>query len=512
VAEPRVDSCMPSQPAIIDRLLLALAATLAVYLLVVLFIYGFYDGYLDHGEAIVTAEAFSVLKGMQVYTPFDGPRFTSNVYGPVLFLANGLMMAVFGGSVAASKLAGLLSAVCSVLLVVWAMRAGPRRWCLYAAIAMTSYILVFVPYSIWNRPDPLLLVLSCAGLVVIRSQMTVQRPVLGWIMIGILGGLACGLKIYGPLFLMPFGVYLALRHKSLVSVLVMSVAGLSVAFLPFVLQVFPLDNYLSWFGIFAKKPTIGAMAGKALRYGMFYLIPPIALIVHQFNIRKSLLKTFQDPDFGYTLSAIIGISGCIYLASKPGAGMYYVLPFAPIAIDMMVRLGTDENSSRLYTKRISQVLWLVIVAAMLVASVPIQKRNFKALEWDRTSAIKADLHTIMRKYNDKKIQMGVGNTIGGYHNTLQKTELILAGNPYSVDFGIMMETSFLKIPLPKALIETISSCQTDIWLIPRHEAPFEIIGYYGNKVVDDSFINAFKGAYALTGSSEYFDIWACKSR
>jgi hypothetical protein len=491
------------------RALCAIAATLFIYLFVVLISYGFYDGYLDHGEPIVVAAAYRMLEGAQVYPSLGGPTFTSNLYGPFLYLANGLMLWIFGGSVASGKLIGIVATGLTVLVTINAFRNVSRFWMLFVSIAMFGYILICLPFSIWNRPDPLLLLVSALGVLVARSEVFERRRVMGWLLVGGLGGIACSFKIYGPLFLMPVAIFMALRDRSFFSLLIMSVAGTFTALIPFVLPVFSLSNYFDWFSIMATKSNDGEMVTKALRYGVFFLLPTAVLIVQRIIvIGKETDNPFFDKLFAYAISMLFGAASCIYLASKPGAGMYYVLPFAPVALDIMVRTCM-ENVGSSFKKRMTISTFAVLVAAMLVTSVPIQKRYFNALEWDRTTAIKNDLHAIMLKYKDKTIQMGVGNLIAGYHNTLQKSELIFAENPYTVDFGVMMETSKLGIPLSNSLIATISDCDIDIWLIPVGEVPLEITGYYGNKVVDKEFKEAFNLNYTLIDHSKYYDIWMC---
>ncbi len=493
-----------------EKILCVIAVIAAANVVALCIAYALYPGYVDHGESIVVAAAYKMLGGAQVYPSFDGPNFTSNVYGPYLYLANGFMLWVFGGSVASGKLIGLVAAGLTVVTTVYALRNAPWFWIFFASIGVSGYILVCLPFSIWNRPDPLLLLVSVLGLLIARSEVFERHTVMGWLLVGGLGGIACSLKIYGPLFLMPIAIYFAVRDRSILSLFIMSVAGAFTALIPFVLPVFSLSNYLEWFSIVASKPTDGEMVAKALRYGVFFLLPPVILVTQRVMFRDEAGNRVLDKTFAYAISTLLGAAGCIYLASKPGAGMYYVLPFAPLATDMIVRACT-ENAHAVSKKWrvVSGIVCGVLVAVMLVTSIPVQKRFVRALEWDRTTNIRNDLHTIMNKFEGASIHMGLGDKYQGYHNTLQKTELLFNGNPYVVDFGVMIETSKLGIQLPKQLIDRLSRCEIDVWLIPRGEQPFEMIGYYGNRVVDAAFKEAFLKHYQKANQSEYFDIWQC---
>ncbi len=495
-----------SSGSVVDRLLMTLACAAVLYVVAMVAVYGIYPGYLDHGEPIVAAAAYRMLDGAMVYPPFDGPNFTSNIYGPYSYLANGLGMAVFGGGSLTGKLAGLLALLTAVLTVWGTYRENGLRTLATALLLISGFAVLMVPYSIWNRPDPFLL--AVAALAVLASQWSFPRTRwVVWLLVGVLGGIACGMKLYGPLFVAPVGFYVALRDRSILSLFIMSAAGIVAILLPFALPVFPLENYLEWFGIVAQKPTDGEMVFKALRYGAFFFLPALALLVGRFAAANGPAAALREPDTAYAGAAVVGMLICGYAASKPGAGMYYLLPFAPLSIDMAVRFMNVVPRKFL---RPAAIFIGILTVVMLVTAVPVQKRIFRALEWDRTQAIENDLYSIMSRYPDRKIQMAVGDSIAGYHDTLQKTELVYSGNPYTVDFGVMAETSYLGIRLPDALVENIAGCTTDIWLVPKGERPLAIVGYYGNKVVDDSFRDAFFEAFAKSESSVYFDLWVCR--
>ncbi|MBO6520599.1 MAG: glycosyltransferase family 39 protein [Rhodospirillales bacterium] len=505
-----MDKAAGSLGKAIDRVLIALACVAVLYVVAAAVVYGIYPGYVDHGEPIVAAAAFRMLDGALVYPPFDGPDFTSNIYGPFTYLFNGLVMAMFGGTSLTGKLAGLL-ALLGAVLAVWATyrHHGPRTLAL-ALLMIAGFLVLLVPYSIWNRPDPFLVAAAAIAVLAVRYPPKGARWLL-WVLIGVIGGVACGLKLYGPLFIAPLGLYVALRDRSVLSLVVMTAAGITTALVPFLLPMFPLENYVKWFGIVAEKPTDGEMVTKAFRYGVFFLLPALALLIRRFMSLSRMSEALQDPETVYAGATVIGMLLCGYVASKPGAGMYYLLPFAALSIDMAVRFGASFPADRNgRAAAFAPALAAVLAAVMLVSAVPVQKRFFRALEWDRVQSIKDDLLAIMAQYPERKIQMAVGSSIGGYHNTLQKTELIYAGHPYNVDFGVMIETSFLGIPLSDPLVATIAACETDIWLVPEGEVPLSLNGYYGNTVVAGNFRDAFMTAYAKVGSTAHFDLWACR--
>lgn len=487
-----------------DKGLVLAALLAAAYVVVLAAVYASYPGYLDHGEPVVAAAAFKMLDGAQVYPPLSGSQFTSNIYGPYTYLANALFLSIFGGTYWSGKMSGLVALGLSIVAVYLIARDRPAQTRALGTFLFCALALAFMPFSIWNRPDPLLLLVAAMAVLVLRLDGDRWRR---WVLLGMLGGVACGLKLYGPLFIAPLGLYLALRDRSLTAVAVMSAAGAFMVLLPFVLPVFSFEGYIGWFEMVAKKPTAGDLATKALRYGVAFMLPAVALLALRLQRLRAPAKILRDPEAVYAATSLLGMFLCGYAASKPGAGMYYLLPFAPIAVDAAGRViaGIEPRHAGKMT-----ALFAVLAVVVAATAVPVNKRFFRALDWSRTAALNEDLHEIMRQYPDKTIQAAIGSSIGGYHNTLQKTELIYAGHPYTIDFGVMIETSYLGIPVPQSVVARFETCSTDIWLVPKGEEPLTMSGYYGTKVTDAPMRAAFMRSYALTGSSNYFDVWACK--
>jgi len=495
-----------------DRVLGFIALVAVVYLLVLLGTYAVYDGYLDHGEAIVAAGAHNMLNGIQVYPAFESGQFTSNVYGPFLYLFNGAALLLFGGNATASKLAGLAACLGAVAILGFAFRRRGAAPVAFAVLAMAAFVFVYTPYAIWNRPDPFLVFIMALGVFLTRARGLQLRPLLLALALGAAGGIACSLKIYAPLYFVPVGLYVAIRTRNFITLPVMAVTGIAVAAVPFTLSVFDAGNYLAWFELVAGKRTVGGMVTHALKYAPFFLIPPFVLL-----LRGILRERRSEADGGtdtaeivYAAATFLITAALIYLGSKPGAGGYYLLPVAPLAIDMMIRASRGAKTQSAFAGRAAGIFAL-LVAVLMIISVPVQKRYFRALHWDRAAAIAVDFKAIDAKYPGLAIQTGLGDSINGYNNMFQKSELVFAGNPYTVDFGVMIETSYLGIPLPDAVIEDLDRCVTDIWLIPRGENPFTMIGYYGNTVLPEAFRQAFHRHYTRIDTSAFFDIWRCKA-
>lgn len=475
--------------------------------------YGVYQGYIDHGEPIIAMATEMMIQGQQIYPSLKSDLFTSNLYGPFLYLVNSVFMLMFGANVMTGKIAGFVAAIGAMALIFCAYRKDrfppSIRW--YALIAMTGFILLNIPYSIWIRPDPFLVLLTALGVFLIRRAESVDGRFDGssWlipILIGGLGGVAVGFKIYAAAYIFPFAVLYFLGTKSFLSILLMAVTGLSVTFAPFALDVFSLGGFLEWFSLITQKSATFEMFERAMRYSVFFLVPSVAFLCLRLHEMFNSRASYIDSEMGYATATLLGLSVCISLASKPGAGAYYVLPFAPIVIDMLVRWMQFSGKIGISGRWVAGI----IAAILLVTSIPVQKRFYRALHWDHAAAVQNDLSEIMDNHLGRSIQMGVGSNLEGYKNAIYKAALVFNGHPYTIDFGIMMETSLLQVRIADAVIDGMRHCRTDIWLIPKDEEPMKMVGYYNTVVVDDRLRNAFLANYLRINQSMFFDVWACR--
>jgi len=236
---------------------------------------------------------------------------------------------------------------------------------------------------------------------------------------------------------------------------------------------------------------------------LLFFLAAVLFFIAAFRWSGHSLKKAETIYFGTFLMAI---SIVLVPAMKPGAGWYYYFPFLAISTDMIVRYAT------LVTRNRTVILMGVgvLAAALVVISVPIQKRYFRALHWEEASRVTAEINQIMAAYPGMKMQMGAGDSLVGYNQTRYKPLLAFAGHPYTLDVGLAIEASARDIPISKGVRARIKECHTQIWLIPADESPFALKGYYGNPVFDNSFKNDFHRQFEKRKSFTYFDIWVCR--
>jgi hypothetical protein len=460
-----------------------------------------YPGYLDHGEPVVAMISWRVLEGFPAYPPFDGPDQTTNIYGPVTYLVHALPYLLAGPGVASGKAAGL-AAMASILFIVFGThrRLGLSQ-ALVATVLAAGFVLVAVPTSVWNRPDPFLALLVAVSVCLMRTSAP-GRPEWGRsLAIALCGGLAVGFKIHAGLYFVPVALYHC-TGRGFKIFLFMSAVGAAAILAPFAAEQFSLSNYLAWFPLQLGKTADPALLKKVFRYSIFYAAP-VLFFVAALKWAKGAIDWPEKVYFG---SFVFCLALLVVPASKPGAGWHHFFPLLAICVDMVVRYAGALTGG----KMIVQAAVAALAAALFIVSMPIQKRFARALHWQEARRITADLHAVMEAFPDKTIQMGTGETFAGYNRTLYKPLLAFAGHPYTLDVGVIIETSAIGVPLPEGTITRIKDCHTQIWLVPAGEAPFAMTGYYRNPVFDERFRAAFRANYEKRKEFRYFDAWACQ--
>ncbi len=460
-----------------------------------------YPGYLDHGEPSVALISWRILNGLPAYPPIDGPDLTSNIYGPIIYLAHVIGYLLAGPGIFGSKIAGVAAITAIPVIVFFTQRRHGLGWASAAVILAAGYILLGLPMSVWIRPDPYIAFLVAVAVWAMNASKD-DRPEWGKsLLIGLVAGLAAGLKMHAGIYFIPV-VLFHCWERGFKPFFLISAIGAFVLAAPFASELFSFANVMAWVSVAVAKKTEFLLAGKVLRYLLFFLAA-VLFFIAAFRWSGHSLKKAETIYFGTFLMAI---SIVLVPAMKPGAGWYYYFPFLAISTDMIVRYAT------LVTRNRTVILMGVgvLAAALVVISVPIQKRYFRALHWEEASRVTAEINQIMAAYPGMKMQMGAGDSLVGYNQTRYKPLLAFAGHPYTLDVGLAIEASARDIPISKGVRARIKECHTQIWLIPADESPFALKGYYGNPVFDNSFKNDFHRQFEKRKSFTYFDIWVCR--
>lgn len=461
--------------------------------------YALYMGYVDTGEPNIVALSWRLVNGNPVYLPIDDAARITNLYGPYLYLIHASVFSVFGASVFIGKLPGIIALVLTIMVCAFGQRGRSYQTVAFAAGCTAAIIMINLPASIWDRPESFMM-LSVALGVLLNNSSRVGKwgRVAGF---GILIGIVIGLKIFAAIYFLPMGLLMLVRDgfKACVATVILAFA---VTALPFLSPMFELQYLLDLIGVMADKPNSSNELLKIVRYSGFYLIPPLVFVVWGWKSMPADEKREAAVLTGGFLLAMLAV---MYPAQKPGAGMYYMLPFVVVAFDIAAR-----GLNRLTGRPAALVTALLVCVLLNIATIPAEKRFFRNLNWDMAAGVASEIEGIALDNPGKSIEIGIGDSNESYRRTYQRTRLVFAGHPYSLDTSIVIDTTAWGVEITAATRALIESCKTDIWLVPAGERPFAWIGYYGKDVYGQAFRDSFNSTYIKSESREYFDIYRCR--
>lgn len=499
-------SVLPKRLGIEKWLLVIVAAVLVTNALALALAYMMYPGYLDNGEPNIVALAWRLLDGHEVYLPMDHETRITNLYGPYLYLIHALVFAITGASVTIGKAPAIAALVAAFALLAAALRRlGPMPMALALAV-LGAFFMLNLPMTIWDRSENFMLAAVAAGVAIeahsSAGSASRRLRIIGY---GLLVGLVIGMKLFAAIYFLPFGLMMLWRdgiRTALMTGLIAFVTAASPYFTPF----FDIKDMLDLIAIMASKPNGGSELTKVLRYSLYFLVPTVVCVGAGWRFLESEKRREVAVLAG---GFVLGVALTVYPAQKPGAGYYYMLPFAPIAGYLMaVCFDAVHRAGKRWA------VWgaAVMSIALALPGIPIEKRILVAMDWQLASGVAEEIESIMADYPNDKIEIGVGHRVETYRRTHQRTRLVFAGNPYSFDTPVVLDTTAWGVPLPQASLDLIARCKTDIWLIPAGERPFAWFGYYGKDVYGQAFRDSFNGAYEKTGSRKFFDIYQCRKR
>jgi hypothetical protein len=486
-----------------------IAAGLAVaWIGVMLVRYGMVDGYVDHMEANVAIPSWLWLSGRPIYPPADKPIEFLTTYGPLVYLINGGTLAVLGGSIATSKVAGLVAGGLALAIFIAAEFLGRDRLAAGTGVLMfAGFLLIKAPAVFWNRPDSFLLLLTTLGLLAMVQAERGRNRTGPALLVGVLIGLAVNLKVHGFAYFLPAIVWFAARENSIGAAFVllvkMGLVSLVAFALPFAVPGISITDYVSEMTRLIPEVTHSMPVFLLiLRYTPLYLIAPLLML----GLAAVGRIERERAELAYAGAFVVCYLLLLYPATTPGAGTNHFIPLFPFAADLAA--GLIARANRRWLQGVVAVLALLTVAL----GIPNQRhlaRDFREIE---ARGAARELRAIVTENFGKRIEMGYGARIESYPDTFVRPVLVFAGHPFSLEAMTMMELINLGQTPPDTFVKHLGSCSTDIWVTPKGEEPFVMGSYYGGRMVGDSLRAAFLSAYEKTGSRKYYDLWTCRGR
>ncbi len=470
----------------------------------------------DPAEANVTAVSWLLQSGKVLYPKLDAAERYINNYGPFSYIINGLFLNLLKPSFFSAKIAGVLSGLTSLFLIflIAKQRLNFRYATIVCAITSLCFLALtsasgLVTSSFWVRPDSLLLVCTTLGLLAaLRGNRSVAVAVSA-----IALGVSTNLKVTAFLHFLP--IYVLLYHRFGVAAMGLSLIGsVFVAALPFAAPQISLRNYWTWLQQVKQKGINAEQMVKNLLWIGFVALP-IAIAAIQLPSFRALKQWLWHHRL-YCLALTIGIVANAVISSTRGALENNMLPFVPLLVylfsDLLRSILDFENAN---TLKIAASIQLSAAIAVLISLILAVYSTESGLISRLASApgyrAVDDIEQFMKLNPNRSIGIGYGAV--SYQLSTYRPALVFAGHPYLLDSASLMEMQASGLNnTPAATLTALRNCQTEIWLIPKNNPPFQVYSYYPplQKLFSDRFRKTFLDTYDRQTQTEFYDAWVCK--
>jgi hypothetical protein len=306
----------------------------------------------------------------------------------------------------------------------------------------------------------------------------------------------------GPLYALPaFALLAAPRRTRAIGLAVVTAAA--VGALPFVLyDNVSFASYLTWLRASARNGLQLSTLKQNVEWALFMLVPLV----------PSFLRHRDPVDRWLHGSLAVGMALVALAASKPGAGPYHLLPFAPALVHAVASRPRSSEADAAADR------WRRTGAASYVtACAVIAFLQISYLVWATTrtpgTELAADLRRIVASNPSARIEMGYSAGNEGF--SYVRPILVFDQREYLFDGPAIQEHQLSGIELPAASIQAVASCRIALWLIPRGGEPFSLRNRYPltgqAPLFPDAMRVAFRNAYVHSANSEFFDLWTCRA-
>lgn len=478
-----------------------------------------FPGYVDPVEPMIASASYFAVHGSPVYVmPIS--------YGPFCFLIYGAAMKLFGASITTLKFVVIAGNLAFLLfLVLLYSKLLSWRAALLTVALVLSACLMKLNYLVQTRGD--LFIYVAVALALLSALST--RKTLAVSLMAIALAVACGIKVTALLYLL-YPLALFWRRHGFKLFTMGCVIALALSIFPFAMRTLVLSDYLHWLISISKHPRnirefIGNMVATCL------LASPCLLAYWQLRARdhdkaRRYLRLERFP----LLCLLCGVVITDVLASKIGAGRHHLLPFVPAVglVTAQILRSTEKAHGDVAPPRFWPIyLWgclgLVLFASEL--SELSDMRALTTLEASQSIAMQDDIRTILAFFPGQSIEVGAGsgefNLEKKYSPMYAAPQLVFAGNPYTFDPSAEADRNIVDETMRESDLQHVSSCETNVWLIPRGDTPFHSISIYsgmypdhynGRLLFPSSFERVFSNRYERVSSSQFFDIYTCRNR
>jgi hypothetical protein len=474
--------------------------------------YLFVEGYAGEVEPVVSCLSWMVYHGHELYHGFGAAERYSLLYGPAVFLTNGMFLEILGPSLVSAKLASLLGVIGSLMFLYAAVR---RRSLDLSAVVVTAMAVLyywsqgFAVYLV--RPDALLLFAVGLGLFAAVRL----RPWIAAAAIGAALGFAVNLKVHAAIYFVPILV-LFIHRCGWRTMWVVGPGAALITAAPFLLHPgVSVSNYVVWLRNAAEHGLVFESFPATLTFSVYLLLPVVVL-----RIVCGPASLDRPGSRGLLVSLVPTFALILLLAAKPGAGLVHLLPLVPITLLLVGRMLQDGfRDWRLLRPTFAghplrQGLAASLLVTLLLSGTVNEYRAVKLLDWQvaQDPGLVADLKGIMDRFPGVSMAMACGGENASFRHTWLRPLLVFANHPVLLDPVAVMESALNGKDLSADTYAALAQGVVQMWLVPRSERPFQKMNWYEphDPVFSARFREHFEAWYAPRSSSRYFDLWFWK--
>jgi hypothetical protein len=484
--------------------LLCIAAALVVLATVAygltIFLYVAFPNYLDHGQPAVASISWLWMQGHDLYPDWETSDIYGMVYGPILFLINGIALQLHP-AIMTSKVLGVLSFI--VALVAMSILIKQKSISSSTSIFLfASLLMLFVPFNIyvyWNRPEPLLILVTALALTA-----AVRAPIsLAAVGVGILAGVAAGIKFHGIVYTIPAAVLALARVERLQSRLVMAVVAsacaMGVALLSYLGTGASIEGYLRFLKVALRHGWSAYFFSESLSFAFVLAAPIIGISIW----RNRPLNPAQQ---GLLAASCISIAMLTVIGAKPGAGAYYLVPMVPNCIyGIAVLLESSKIRINEFTAVIFICLFLAYWPGLFV--------YMRGLQYADEVGAQSELNEIdeLKAYVETypEGQIGISDR-KHYSSYFYRTLSVFSGRPLRVDFSVWMDLAYAGVG-EQHISRFIKACEVPVWILPLG-TPFTMVSKYNNlPLLSEDFRQTFLRNYRQIESGHAYQVWECNN-
>ena len=300
--------------------------TIITFALTIIF-YLLYPNYPDHIQPLVASLSWEWLHGRALYPNWTTGDVRISVLGPLLFFINGLSLLVSESIVSTKSLGVLFLALALVaILIVLKQTTGSSLISLVLVASLVTLFGIFHEISYWNRPEPFLITIVVLALLVIACN---PPPSVAGISIGVLAGLATGLKLHGFIYLIPAAAITVARtetlRRKLVVTIISGLCATAFALLPYFGHGVSIVGYLRILRVVSAQDWVPAFfIGNVL---VFFVLT--AALTMTWLWRQ---QAFEYCERWFFAALFVSAAMMVLIGAKRGVGSYYLLPLVPVFI------------------------------------------------------------------------------------------------------------------------------------------------------------------------------------